>query len=128
MEVKNMCKISEYPALYMKVGESLRSQGLNSKTPGFEISKVAIVFYKIEGESFIAKLEEQKSNITQEEIEMKFFERVKEIMSSPIPSINPVVTNRHPAEQLLLIKDDSISCSGSPLSKGTTIPVPFTAA
>lgn len=97
-----MCKISEYPSLYMKAGESLRSQGLNPKTPGFEIAKAAIVVYKVEGKEFIAELVKRESKITEKEIETKFFEKVQQTMSSPIPSINPVVTDRHPAQQWIL--------------------------
>lgn len=83
-----MCKISDYAPLYAKTEGALRYQGLNPKTPGFEILKVAIVVYKVQG------IKEGKKEL--------FFDDVQSSMTSPIPSINPVVTDRHPVEQWIL--------------------------
>ncbi len=86
-----MCKIKDYAPLYTKAGGVLRHQGLNSQMPGFEILKVAIVVYKVRGNKYIADKDKED-----------FFEEVQLSMTSPIPSINPVVTDRHPIEQWIL--------------------------
>ena len=86
-----MCKISEYAPLYTKATEELRHQGLNSKMPGYEMLKVAIVVFKVKGNEYT--LEDERDS---------FFKEVEKSMTSPVPSINPVVTKRHPIEQWIL--------------------------
>lgn len=86
-----MCRIKDYAPLYTKAAGELRHQGLNPEMPGFEILKVAIVVYKVMGNTYISD-EEKKI----------FFDEVESSMISPVPSINPVVTERHPVEQWIL--------------------------
>ena len=83
-----MCKISKYAGLYMKVAEELRFEGLNPKTPGYEMLKVAIVVFNVNGSKHIST-----------EKEDEFYSEVEASLSSPVPSINPVVTERHPVKQ-----------------------------
>lgn len=85
-----MCETKEYESLYLKTEQLLRLEGLNATMPGYEIAKRAIVMYKIDGKEY----EDYEKN--------KFYEEVRLSMSSPIPSINPVITNRHPVEQWIL--------------------------
>lgn len=96
-----MCKISDYPALYTKTEGLLRHEGLNYKTPGFELLKASIVIYKVEGkkeiESFCEEFSENK--FAKEIAEKRFYKKVQENISSPVPSISPVITERHPVEQ-----------------------------
>ena len=87
-----MCKIRDYSGLYMKVSEELRYEGLNPKIPGYEMLKVAIVVYNVNGNKHIS---------TQRE-EDEFYTEVEASLSSPVPSINPVVTDRHPVKQWML--------------------------
>ena len=86
-----MCRIKDYAPLYTKAAGELRHQGLNSEMPGFEILKVAIVVYKVRGNAYIP--DKDKND---------FFDEVESSMTSPVPSINPVVTERHPIEQWIL--------------------------
>ena len=46
---KNMCKIADYPGLYIKANELLRVEGISSEMPGYEFLKRAIVIFKVEG-------------------------------------------------------------------------------
>lgn len=96
-----MCRISNYPALYTKAGEILRHEGLNYKTPGFELLKAAVVVYKVEGKKQMEAICQNSPDkkVAREEAEKAFYEKVKESTSSPVPSISPVITNRHPVEQ-----------------------------
>ena len=48
-EEKNMCKISEYPGLYMKAKEMVRTTKINPVMPGYEMLVKAIVICKVEG-------------------------------------------------------------------------------
>lgn len=86
-----MCKIKDYAALYTKAAGELRHQGLNSEMPGFEILKVAIVVFKVLGNTCVLDKDKEE-----------FFNEVQSSMTSPIPSINPVVTDRQPIEQWIL--------------------------
>ena len=100
-----MCKIRDYAPLYTKATAELRHQGLNAKMPGYEMLKVAIVVFKVKGNEYIFNEEKDL-----------FFQEVENSMTSPVPSINPVVTDRHPIEQWILealrergIEDSAIS-------------------
>jgi len=44
-----MCRIANYPKLYIKANEILRVEGLKPDMPGYELLKRAIVIYKVEG-------------------------------------------------------------------------------
>lgn len=44
-----MCKMAEYPGLYMKTMGLLREVGIKPETPGYEILRRAIVVYKVHG-------------------------------------------------------------------------------
>lgn len=44
-----MCKISDYPKLYLKAEWRLIHEGIPKDVPGFEILKRAIVIYKVDG-------------------------------------------------------------------------------
>jgi len=44
-----MCKISEHPDLYSKAEGILRSKGIKSVLPGYQILKRAIIIYKVDG-------------------------------------------------------------------------------
>lgn len=56
-----MCKISEYPGLYAKTQEVLRSERISKEIPGYELLRRAIVIYKVEGdmkkEKFLEEVE-----------------------------------------------------------------------
>ena len=43
-----MCKIADYPAIYARVEEQLRLEGIPKDTPGHELLKKAIVIYKVD--------------------------------------------------------------------------------
>ena len=45
-----MCKISDYPELYIRANETLRLEGISPEIPGYELLKRAIVIYKVEGQ------------------------------------------------------------------------------
>ena len=44
-----MCKIKDYPGLYMKGKEAVRSIGINPAMPGYEMLIKAIVICKVQG-------------------------------------------------------------------------------
>ncbi len=44
-----MCKMKNYPNLYLKAEGILREEGINPSIPGYEMLKRALVIYKIEG-------------------------------------------------------------------------------
>ena len=44
-----MCKVADYPDLYLKAGGILREEGINPSVPGYEMLRRAVVVYKIEG-------------------------------------------------------------------------------
>ena len=44
-----MCKISNYPDLYMKTVGILREEGINPTVPGYELLRKALIIYKING-------------------------------------------------------------------------------
>lgn len=78
-----MCRMNEYPGLYLQTQQLLRLDGLNPSMPGYELLRKAIVIYKIEG------------------WDKNIFKKVaKEV--DVVPSISPVVTNKHPVEQWML--------------------------
>jgi len=45
-----MCiRMKEYPGLYLKAREVVRTTGINSEMPGYEMLVKAIVIYKVQG-------------------------------------------------------------------------------
>lgn len=44
-----MCKMKNYPGLYIKAKEVVRRTGINPEMPGYEMLAIAIVIYKVEG-------------------------------------------------------------------------------
>ena len=44
-----MCKVKNYPGLYLKAKETVRLTGINPEMPGYEMLITAIVIYKAEG-------------------------------------------------------------------------------
>ena len=76
-----MCRMKNYPNLYLKAGGILREEGINPSTPGYEMLRRGIVIYKIEGPV------------------PNFFEQVKTGMV--VPS-NEVKKQRSPEEQWMI--------------------------
>ena len=77
-----MCKMKDYPGLYIKAKEVVRLTGINPEIPGYEMLITAIVIYKVEG----AKL---------------LYEKVAEEISV-VPGQKPLdkkEEKRHPVEQ-----------------------------
>ena len=57
-----MCKIKDYPGLYLKAREVVRLTGINPEMPGYEMLVKAIVIYKVEGpERLYEKVAEESS-------------------------------------------------------------------
>ena len=80
-----MCKMSEYPGLYMKAKELVRVTGINSAMPGYEMLTKAIVIYNVQGGDDL-------------------FNKVAEEMSV-VPGQRPLTANeedRHPVKQRIL--------------------------
>lgn len=80
-----MCKMSEYPGLYMKAKELVRVTGINSAMPGYEMLTKAIVIYNVQGGDDL-------------------YNAVAEEMSV-VPGQRPLTVNeedRHPVEQRIL--------------------------
>lgn len=78
-----MCKMNEYPGLYLQTQELLRMDGLNPSMPGYELLRKAIVICKIEG------------------WDKNLFRKVEKEVDV-VPSISPVVTDKHPVEQWMI--------------------------
>ena len=78
---KVMCRMKNYPNLYLKAGGILREEGINPSTPGYEMLRRGIVIYKIEGPV------------------PNFFEQVRNGMV--VPS-NEVKKQRRPEEQWMI--------------------------
>ena len=104
-----MCKINEYPIIYMKAAEELRYLGINPKTPGFEMLNVAIVIQKVEGH-----------NYTGENGEEQLYNEIALSRTITVPSINPVKTERHPVKQWILesLKEQGIEDSPMTFVRG----------
>ena len=80
-----MCKMSEYPGLYMKAKELVRVTGINSAMPGYEMLTKAIVIYNVQGGKDL-------------------YNAVAEEMSV-VPGQRPLTANeedRHPVKQRIL--------------------------
>ena len=80
-----MCKMSEYPGLYMKARELVRVTGINSAMPGYEMLTKAIVIYNVQGGDDL-------------------YNAVAEEMSV-VPGQRPLTANeedRHPVKQRIL--------------------------
>lgn len=80
-----MCRISDYPGLYMKAKELVRVTGINSAMPGYEMLTKAIVIYNVQGGD-------------------NLYNKVAEEMSV-VPGQRPLTANeedRHPVKQRIL--------------------------
>lgn len=77
-----MCKIKDYPGLYVKAREQVRLTGIKSEMPGYEMLIKAAVIYKVEGN------ENLYDKVAQE--------------CSVIPNQGPLLKDRHPVEQMLI--------------------------
>lgn len=80
-----MCRMSEYPGLYMKAKELVRVTGINSAMPGYEMLTKAIVIYNVQGGDDL-------------------YNAVAEEMSV-VPGQRPLTANeedRHPVKQRIL--------------------------
>lgn len=80
-----MCRMSDYPGLYMKAKELVRVTGINSAMPGYEMLIKAIVIYNVQGGDDL-------------------YNAVAEEMSV-VPGQRPLTVNeedRHPVEQRIL--------------------------
>ena len=44
-----MCRVKDYPGLYLKAREAVRLMGINPEMPGYEMLITGIVIYKVEG-------------------------------------------------------------------------------
>ena len=80
-----MCRMSDYPGLYMKAKELVRVTGINSAMPGYEMLTKAIVIYNVQGGDDL-------------------YNKVAEEMSV-VPGQRPLTANeedRHPVKQRIL--------------------------
>lgn len=80
-----MCRISDYPGLYMKAKEIVRTTGISSEMPGYEMLVKAIVIYKVQG------IKELYQNVAE--------------ASSVVPCQKPLTAGeeeRHPVKQRIL--------------------------
>lgn len=80
-----MCRMSDYPGLYMKAKELVRVTGINSAMPGYEMLTKAIVIYNVQGGDDL-------------------YNAVAEEMSV-VPGQRPLTANeedRHPVKQRIL--------------------------
>lgn len=80
-----MCKMSEYPGLYMKAKELVRVTGINSAMPGYEMLTKAIVIYNVQGGDDLYNAVEEEMSV--------------------VPGQRPLTVNeedRHPVEQRIL--------------------------
>lgn len=89
-----MCKVSNYPGLYIKANAILRNEKISPEMPGYEFLKRAIVIYKVEGEQpkeqFLAEIKEGilipanrdlnfENKKNREEVEQWMIEAVKSV-------------------------------------------------
>ena len=86
-----MCKMKEYPGLYLKARETVRLTGINPEMPGHEMLITAIVIYKVEGpELLYEKVAEEISVVPgQKPLDKKEEERhpVQQWMTEAMKSI-----------------------------------------
>lgn len=52
-----MCKIADYPELYLKANEVLRRERISPQMPGYELLRRAIVIQKVEGKVSLEEIE-----------------------------------------------------------------------
>lgn len=80
-----MCRMSDYPGLYMKAKELVRVTGINSAMPGYEMLTKAIVIYNVQGGDDLYNAVEEEMSV--------------------VPGQRPLTANeedRHPVEQRIL--------------------------
>ena len=86
-----MCKMKDYPGLYIKAKEVVRLTGINPEIPGYEMLITAIVIYKVEGpELLYEKVAEEISVVPgQKPLDKKEEERhpVQQWMTEAMKSI-----------------------------------------
>ena len=91
-----MCRIKDYPGLYMKSKEIVRTTGINPTMPGCEMLIKAIVVYKVQG---VNNLYNEVAN------EM-----------SVVPGQKPLTEKeeeRHPVKQMILEAMRSVGIEGN---------------
>lgn len=93
-----MCKISNYPGLYIKAKEVVRRIGINPVMPGYEMLIKAIVTCKVQGtENLYSEVEKESSVVP------------------ALKGLTPEEEERPPVKQMILesmrsvgIKDESV--------------------
>ena len=80
-----MCKMKDYPGLYMKAKEIVRITGINATMPGYEMLIKAIVICKVQGNKDLYNAVADESSV--------------------IPGQKPLTSkeeDRHPVKQMIL--------------------------
>ena len=92
-----MCKISDYPELYIRANETLRLEGISPEIPGYELLKRAIVIYKVEGqiekERFLKEVGKGMVIPYNRDLSLEKRERINEIEQWIIEAIKSVGVN-----------------------------------
>lgn len=93
-----MCKISEYPGLYMKAKEIVRTTKISPAMPGHEMLIRAIVICKVQGTKNLYNAVADESSVV-----------------PALKDLTPEEEERHPVKQMILeamrsvgIEDDSV--------------------
>lgn len=80
-----MCKISEYPGLYMKSKGIIRTTGISPAMPGYEMLVRAVVICKIQGSKNLYNAVAEESSVV-----------------PALKDLTPEEEERHPVKQMIL--------------------------
>ena len=107
-----MCDIRKYPELYLKANSILRVKRISNRMPGYELLRMAIVVWKVEGENIIKEVECHKSEEDINKlIEKELIKRVEEIAPMNYGK-GKVVNNKSGVEQAMIEAIRAISKDG----------------
>lgn len=105
-----MCKIADYPELYVKADWVLRIMRMSKEAPGYELLRKAIVIWKVEGESIEDEVSKDLSKAERDKlIEYKLVERVKETASMNISKKRVIKNDRDAFSQAMIEEIRAVS-------------------
>lgn len=80
-----MCRVKDYPGLYMKAKEAVRVAGINPAMPGHEMLVRAVVICKIQGTKDLYNATARETSVI-----------------PALKNLSPEEEERHPIKQLIL--------------------------
>lgn len=112
-----MCKIADYPDLYVKTDWVLRLMKMSKEAPGYELLRRAIIIWQVEGETIENEISRDLPEAERAKlIECKLVERVKETASMNISKKRVIKNDRDAFSQAMIEEIRSVSEYGKKIS------------